>query len=208
MSKREHSGVKWSVESWVFYFAAVIDFVLLIIYFSAPIITATINAIRISSLILAVLLGIITFLRQWRSLLYWLKAVSVTAAINIIVDASVFFTIAVLLGLGHRLSFAVAIGIIMLLPPVIIISSIWRNKKPSQVVIGILAFLGFGAGGAFLIYTAPSFNLAYPYFSIWLSAASGGVMGSLSGIVDRLDRHQLGQEIAHGNTENTAPRAG
>ncbi len=186
---------------WVIYCAGLIDFYLCAIWFLVPI-TATINAIRISGLILAVILGVTTFLRRRLSFIHWRKTGSAAAAIDAAAGASSFFTIAVLLGLGHRLSSDIAIGIFMLLSSaVMLFSGLFhrRDEKPWWIAIDILMLLGTGAFGIFLIYAHPSFT-----FTIF-----GIIVGFIGGLVAPLiDRHLLGRERNPEDTEAIAPRAG
>ena len=203
MKERTHSKRGQSVVSWVLYFVVVIDFLLFEIWFFVPI-----AAIRISDLTLSVILGAIALIRRRFSLLHWRKTGSVAAAINVVAGASLFFTMAVLLGLGHRLSFVIAIGILMLLSSVVALFSVFLHRysrKPSQVVIGILASLGLGAGGGFFVYSNPSFDLAnhpFTFTSIVLPAAVGGVMGVLASVIEA-DQDRTPEDI-----KSTVPQDG
>ncbi len=202
MRERTHSGRAQLVVDWVLYFVAVIDFLLFEIWFSVPI-----AAIRISGLVLAVALGAIALFRRL-SLLHWRKTGSVAAAIDVVAGAFLFFTMAMLLGLGHRLSFAIAMGILMLLSFVVILFSIFlhrHSRKPLQVVIGILASLGLGVGGGFFIYSNPTIDLVshpFTFNSIVWSLALGGVMGVLLKVAEG-DQNRNPED-----TKTTAPQGG
>ncbi len=198
MSKRGHSGVEWAVVRWVVYGAAVIDFFLFVIWFFVPI-----AAIRISGLILAIVIGGIRLfnLRLFPPFEQKLKP----AIIETRAGSLAYFTVAVLLGVGNKLSPASAFGIFALALCTLMLFITFhhrRDEKPRWIAIGILMALGFGALGIFLIYAHPSFTL-----SDILPGMIGGFIGGFAAQFI-LKRHRARRERTPEGTESTAPRAG
>ena len=196
MKERTYPGSSQPVVACVVYWVSQVDIFLFLVW-----IATHNNAVWTSGLILAVVFGGIMLFRPQLFLPCRRRFDPTATAIEVQTIALFHFALAVLLGLGERLSTAVALGILVLVACIQWLFSVLlhrREKSPWLFAASIAASLSIGALGIFLIYIHPPFNLDSAVLGI-----IGGTLGGLASLVRA--RYRPSRERNPYDSESTVP---